>query len=171
MKTPANDFDTYYGLWVRSLWRGELRLARDIAETFRREAENAEKEARRPEAAPARRCLGMTCLIQGEFTEAQSHLEEALRIYDPDWDPEQRFAADTGVTARVYLAHAIWQLGKPVRARELMEEAIAGAVDPLVPKPRLTPTTSRPYSKLIAAMPRPLGATRKSSSNSADGTG
>ena len=95
VENAGERFDTYYGLWVRSLWRGELRLARDTAETFRREAEDAEKEARRPEAAPARRCLGLTCLIQGEFTEAQSHLEEALRIYNPDWDPGQRFAADT----------------------------------------------------------------------------
>jgi class 3 adenylate cyclase/tetratricopeptide (TPR) repeat protein len=146
VENAGERFDSYYGLWVRSLWRGELRLARDTAETFRREAEDAEKEARRPEAAPARRCLGLTCLIQGEFTEAQSHLEEALRIYNPDWDPGQRFAADTGATARVYLAHAIWQLGKPGQARELMEEAVARAVDP--PRPQ-TPTNAHHFKAVF----------------------
>jgi tetratricopeptide (TPR) repeat protein len=146
IENAGERFDTYYGLWVRSLWRGELPLARDTAETFRREAEEAEKEARRPEAAPARRCLGLTCLVQGEFTEAQSHLDEALRIYNPDWDPEQRFAADTGVTARVYLAHAIWQLGKPRRARELIEETVAAAVDP--PRPQ-TPTNARHFKAVF----------------------
>jgi predicted ATPase len=146
VENAGQRFDTYYGLWVRSLWRGELRLARETAETFRREAEEAEKDAPRPEAAPARRCLGLTCLVQGEFTEAQSHLEEALRIYNPDWDPEQRFAADTGATARIYLAHAFWQLGKPGQAHELMEEAVARAVDP--PRPQ-TPTNAHHFKAVF----------------------
>jgi adenylate cyclase len=67
----------------------------------------------------------LTRLIQGNFTEAQAHLEEALRIYDPDWDQELRFGVDTGATARIYLAHAIWQLGAVERARELIQEAVA----------------------------------------------
>jgi hypothetical protein len=33
-------FATYYGLWIGSLVRGELGLARETAETFLREAQN-----------------------------------------------------------------------------------------------------------------------------------
>src|SRR5262249_15046779 len=36
---PTERFTIYFGLWVGNLQRGELRLAREIAETFLREAE------------------------------------------------------------------------------------------------------------------------------------
>ena len=50
--------------------------AQEIAETFLREADRG----RMPEAAIARRKLGLTRLIQGDFMERSEHLEEALRI-------------------------------------------------------------------------------------------
>ena len=143
IENVAERFDTYYGLWVGSLWRGELGMARDIAEAFRRDAEN---DGRRPEAAPARRCLGLTCLIQGNFAEAQAHLEEALRIYDPDWDQEFRFGADTGATAKIYLAHAIWPFGEVERARELIQEAVARAVNSARPS---TPANTHHFKALF----------------------
>src|SRR5262249_45814651 len=59
----------YYGLWVGSAARGEWGLAREIAETFRHEAEDA---AWNTEAAVAGRALGLTCLWQGDFTEAHA---------------------------------------------------------------------------------------------------
>jgi predicted ATPase len=120
-------FATYYGVWVGSLLRGELRSARETAETFRREAEN---EARTNEAAVACRYLGLTCLCQGDFIEAQANLVEALRIYDPERDREAkfRFGIDTGAGARAYLANISWLLGELGQARELVEEALARAV-------------------------------------------
>jgi predicted ATPase len=70
----------YQGLWRGNLVRGELRLAREIAETFLREAEC---EARTTERGVGRRILGYTCFFQGDFIDAQANFVEALSIYDP----------------------------------------------------------------------------------------
>ena len=126
-ENAAERFDTYYGLWVSSLLRGDLGLARKTAETFRREANSAR---RMTEAGVASRNLGMTILFQGDLTDARVHLEEALRIYDPERDREAkfRFGTDPGA-ARGFLAHANWVLGEVGRARELIDEAVARAVE------------------------------------------
>ena len=117
-----------YGQWVASLQRAELDLARETAETFLREAVKA---ARMPETVAALRYLGLTCLCQGHFVEARTHLEEVLRIYDPsrDRDASFRFGTDSLASATIYLAIVCWQLGEFVRARELSNEAIAWAIE------------------------------------------
>jgi hypothetical protein len=70
IKNPAERFVAYFAQWV-----GEWALAREHAETFLREAESAGWATER---VVALRMLGLTCLLQGDFIEAQSHLEEAL---------------------------------------------------------------------------------------------
>ena len=101
-------------------------MARETAETFRREAEQA---AQMDEAPVARRVLGTICFAQGDFTEAVTNLEEALRIYDPDREAKFRFGNDTAAVATAYLAHAKWQFGELTRARELIDQSLARAVD------------------------------------------
>jgi predicted ATPase len=120
-------FTIYYGLWVGNITHGELEVAREIAETFLREAERG---AGTTECGVGRRLLGFTCLRQGDFIEAQANLVEALSIYDPDQDREARFrfGPDTGAAARAYLAHTKWQLGEVGPARALIEEAVACAI-------------------------------------------
>jgi predicted ATPase len=121
-------FSIYYGLWVGHLVRGELRLAREIAETFLREAERG---ARTTECGFGRRLLGYTRLWQGDFIEAQANLVEALRIYDPERDREIRFriGLDTDAAARTCLAITKWPLGEVGPARALIEEAVAHATE------------------------------------------
>jgi predicted ATPase len=121
-------FTIYYGLWLGHMTRAELRLAREIAETFLREAERG---ARTTECGAGRRLLGSSCLWQGDFIEAQANLVEALSIYDPERDREAmfRFGLDTGAIARVYLANARSPLGEIVPARALIEEAVAHAIE------------------------------------------
>jgi class 3 adenylate cyclase/tetratricopeptide (TPR) repeat protein len=124
---PTERFTIYYGLWVSNLVRSELRLAREIAETFLREAEG---EARTTECGVGRDLVGLTCLIEGDFVEAQANLVEALSTYDPDRDREARFGfgTDVGATASVYLAITKWLLGEVGPARALIEEAVAHAI-------------------------------------------
>ena len=124
----AERFDAYYGLYMGSLMRGELRSARETSENFLSEAE---KEERMTEAAAARRSLGLACLFQGELAAGRAHFEQALRIFDPERDREAkfRFGPDAGVSATVYLALANWLLGEAGPARNLIEEAIARAVE------------------------------------------
>jgi DNA-binding response OmpR family regulator/class 3 adenylate cyclase/predicted ATPase len=117
-------FDAYYGLFVGSLQRGDLVLARETAESFLRDAQN---EGRTTEAATAHRNLGTARLFQGDFIGAEANLAEALRIYDPerDRDAKFRFSTDNAAGAAGYLALAIWALGDVDRARALGEEALA----------------------------------------------
>jgi class 3 adenylate cyclase/tetratricopeptide (TPR) repeat protein len=124
----AERFPAYYGLWIGSLLRGELALAREAAEIFLREASN---EARITEVAVASRALGMTCLLGGNFLEAQTHLERTLEIYDPKRDREVKFQFgwDSSAGAPSILALTNWFLGEVGRGRELMDEAIARAVE------------------------------------------
>src|SRR5499427_6012427 len=62
---PTERFVIYYGLWIGTLARGEVGLAREIAETFLREAE---REARTMECEVGHRIVGFTCLWQGDFS-------------------------------------------------------------------------------------------------------
>jgi class 3 adenylate cyclase/predicted ATPase len=121
-------FTIYYGLWVNNLMRGELPLAREIAETFLREAERG---AGTMECEVGRRFVGLTSLFQGHLVEAQANLVEALSTYDPERDHEARFrfGGDIGAVSRVYLATTKWLLGEVGRARALIEEAIAHAIE------------------------------------------
>jgi tetratricopeptide (TPR) repeat protein len=125
---PTERFTIYYGLWVGNLLRGELGFARDIAETFLREAERG---ARTTECGFGRRLLGFTCLWQGDFIEAQANLVEALRSYDPERDREVRFriGLDTDAAARTCLAITKWQLGEVGPGRALIEEGVAHATE------------------------------------------
>jgi tetratricopeptide (TPR) repeat protein len=121
-------FATLYGLWVTSLVRGELRMSQEVAEAFRREAENC---GRVTEAAVANRFLGFTSYCQGDFIKAKAHLEEALRLYDGERDRETkfRFGLDTHFAATLYLAPVTLALGDIEGARRLIEESVARAVE------------------------------------------
>jgi class 3 adenylate cyclase/predicted ATPase len=121
-------FTIYYGLYAGNIARGELGFAREIAETFLREAESG---ARTMECGYGHALLGHTCLRQGYFIEAQSNLVQSLSIYDPERDREAkfRFGQDPGAAARVYLAIAKWPLGEVGPARALIEEAVAQAME------------------------------------------
>ena len=103
---------------LSSFVRGELRHARETAETFLREAE---AEGRGMEAGAARRMLGLVCLFQGDLKAARSVLERALADYLPERDGKTQFlfGRDTEVAAAAYLALAEWHLGEVERARHL----------------------------------------------------
>jgi tetratricopeptide (TPR) repeat protein len=108
--------------------RGEPDLARATAESFIRDAKS---EGALPDLATAFRTAGRACLCQGDFLQARDYLEEALRLCDPQWEEEarHRHGTDCEVSATVYLAHVVWQLGNVERARQLMNRAASRAVE------------------------------------------
>ena len=120
-------FETLHGLWLSNLVRGELRTAQEAAEAFRREAETL---GRLTEVAFADRCLGVISFSRGDLLTARAHLEEALRLYDPERDRETklRYGLDTHFGATVTLAPVTLMLGDIEGARKLIEEAVARAV-------------------------------------------
>jgi predicted ATPase len=79
----------------------------------------------------ASRNLGLSCFWQADFTEAKANLEEALRLCDAQQHPEVdvSFGQDTVAQAKAALAATTWALGEVTRARVLIEEAIARAVE------------------------------------------
>jgi predicted ATPase len=125
---PTERFTIYFGLWSGNVLRGEWGFAREIAETFLREAEHG---ARTTERGLGRRLLGSTCLWQGDFIEAQANLVDALSLYDSERDREAtfRFGPDTGAAARGHLAITKWQFGDVGPARALIKEAVAHAIE------------------------------------------
>ena len=124
----AERFTILYGLWVGYLSRGEFAVGRETAEAFRREAQAA---ARIVETVVAGRILGLTCLWQGDFTQSQVNLVQALQLYDSELDREAkfRFGMDSGACSTAYLAHTNWQFGEVGRARALIDEAVARAAE------------------------------------------
>jgi predicted ATPase/class 3 adenylate cyclase len=124
----AERFVIYYSQWLGSLARGEWALARETAETFRREAD---KEGRATERVVGLRILGLTCLIQGDLSEAQAHLREALSTYDParHGDAKFRFGQDAAACASTFLAFTDWMLGDVGNTRARMEQGIARAIE------------------------------------------
>jgi predicted ATPase len=121
-------FDAYFARWSYSFFRGEFGSARETAESFLRAAEHA---ARPTEATAAHRILGATLVYQGDFEGGRARLEHTLRIYDPERDREAkfRFGPDPQVAAISNMANADWCLGDVLRARELIHEAAARAVE------------------------------------------
>jgi class 3 adenylate cyclase/tetratricopeptide (TPR) repeat protein len=125
---PAERFATYYGQWANISMRSGFTAAQDISHTFLDEAVGS---ALAPEIATAHRMIGLTLLSKGDFVNAKGHLDEALRVYDPQWGHDDRFrlGLEPGLTAMAYLASTEWLLGNPARARHLTEDTVARSID------------------------------------------
>jgi hypothetical protein len=157
---PSERFDAYYGLFIGSLLRGELSLARETAESFLRDTEN---EGRMTEATVARRCVGLARLFQGDLVGAEAIFADALRTYDPerDRDARFRFGPDTGAGASIYLALASWALGDVKRARALSEQASACADEPVTRRPVQTSISSCLSTTCSVAIQKRSGGLRR----------
>jgi predicted ATPase len=105
------------------LQRGEVRVARDIAERILREAE---VDGRSSAFGDAHRVLGLALLFLGDLAKARSEFELALNSLDMQSDSEARenFLWDAGAACRASLAQASWYSGDLHRARQLIKEAI-----------------------------------------------
>jgi tetratricopeptide (TPR) repeat protein len=126
----ANDarFVAYDAQCLGKFMQGELRQAREMAETFLREAEANDRAT---DAGAARRMLGLVLLFQGELKQARSVLQRALDEYMParDGQTQFRFGRDTEVSAAAYLALTEWHLGEFERAREFIDFAAQRAAE------------------------------------------
>jgi hypothetical protein len=117
-------------------------MARDTASAFLRTAEHEEAPS---ETAVARRLLGVSCFMTGEFSAAREHLTWALIDSHSERDIEARFrfGSDTAAHTAAFLAFVNWHLGEVERAREFERDAtqriieLGPVLNYLIPKGRL----------------------------------
>ena len=121
---PAERFPALFGQYLSSLLHGDIRVARQIAERFLREAET---QGRAAEAGVGRRIVGLASTFLGDLASARENLEATLNTYDRKRDSgvREKFALDTGIAARAYLGLASWLAGDLQRANQLIEEAMS----------------------------------------------
>jgi len=112
-----------WGLFAFYIVRAELNTAREIAAEFLRLGEQL------PDSVLAMRghlAMEVTCVEMGRFAESIKHFEAALLLYDPHQHRDDAFvySQNPGVALRSHAAWALWFLGQPDRALQLMNEAL-----------------------------------------------
>jgi predicted ATPase len=120
-------FPVLRGLWNCYFVRGELQRAYDLAVRLVALAEEQGEPLRR---ALARRALGTSLFYFGRFAEAASELDQGIAIDDAvaAWEDPAHLLLYTeraAVVSRLYSAWALWFLGFPDRALNMMEAGLA----------------------------------------------
>jgi predicted ATPase len=123
----AELFPVLRGLWQCYLVRGELQRVYDLADRLAVLAEEQGAPLRR---ALARRARGATLVYLGRFADAMVALDEGILIDDAvaareDSAHRLLYTERAGVVCRLFSAWALWFLGRPDRAVQTMEAALA----------------------------------------------
>lgn len=116
-------FPVLWGLWVMYFVRGDLQSAQDLSQQLLRFARNTRDSAFLLEAHVA---LGLTSVCRGEFSTALTHLQEGMKLYDPEQHSDHAFVygQDPGVVCLSWMAWALWFLGHPRKALEKSRDAV-----------------------------------------------
>jgi tetratricopeptide (TPR) repeat protein len=88
VENPADRLSIYYGLWAGHLLRGELEAMGEVSSAA---LEVLDRCPGIREGSMAHRIRGTTYWYQGDFTNARSHLERALAMFDPGRDDDLAF--------------------------------------------------------------------------------
>jgi class 3 adenylate cyclase/predicted ATPase len=106
------------------LARTEYQRVRELGEQLLRLAESLQDPVALVEGHLA---LGMLLRDLGELTEARTHLEQGIALYDPHQHHSLAFrhGRDPGVPSRFVAASVLWMLGYPSQALQRSHEAIA----------------------------------------------
>jgi class 3 adenylate cyclase/predicted ATPase len=123
---PAQKFSILYGIWACHYVGGEVRLQRDAALDFVREAERHGDTAA---LCLSHRTLGTTYFTMGEFVAGRHHLERALGFFKPNEHARHRYqyGQDIGASVLCYLCWALWHLGYVEQAAEVAAQAMRHA--------------------------------------------
>lgn len=115
-------FPVLGGLWVYYLVRGDLEAAGDLSSQLLR---LANEDSLRLVAHAA---AGQTAFYRGDLLSARRHLEDAVRLYDPEKHKHlayEYFQSDPAVCSLSYLAWSLWLQGETELATWRAEEALA----------------------------------------------
>jgi predicted ATPase len=103
--------------------RGQLQVARELAEQLLRLAQRVQDPALLLEAHFA---LGAVLVSQGEFVLARGHLDQGIALYDPQQHRSHafRYGLDPGIACHCYMALTLSRLGYPDQAQQKISEAL-----------------------------------------------
>jgi predicted ATPase len=123
MGEPPQLFPVLVGLWRLYLSRAEYKTARQLGEQCLSLAQRMHNPVR---LLGAHQSLGITLFTLGEFAQAQTHLEQAIALYDPQRRHfyASRSGQDPGVACLSYAAWTLWALGYPDQALKRSQEAL-----------------------------------------------
>ena len=121
-ETPHH-FPVLVGLWRFALIQGEFLQAHELGVQLLELAEHTHDAALRLEAQRAR---GMTLYFLGDLMAARSHLEQGVRLYDPEQHRGHAalYGRDPGVDCQAYAALTLGLLGYPEQALAHMHTAL-----------------------------------------------
>jgi predicted ATPase/class 3 adenylate cyclase len=116
-------FPVLVGLWRYALIQGEFLQAHELGLQLLDLAERARDAALRLEA---QRALGMTLYFLGDLMAARLHLEQGMRLYDPQQHRAHAalYGRDPGVDCHAYVALTLGLLGYPDQALAHMHTAL-----------------------------------------------
>jgi predicted ATPase len=116
-------FLVLYGLWGHNLTRGDLRMARDLAEQSLTVAETTGQPALLMEA---HRMMDESAFHRGELVKAREHLEQTLALYDPKQHRAHAYVygQDPGVATLSHGSWILWHLGYPDQALRMSRDAV-----------------------------------------------
>jgi class 3 adenylate cyclase/tetratricopeptide (TPR) repeat protein len=124
--TNDDRFSAYWGLWVASFARAELKPMNDVAQEF---LNDVGQQPSAPEMSVAHRIFGVTKWFEGNYAEARRYLERSISDYRPEWEEQlaSRFVYNTNIITKCHLAAVLWPLGETGPAVDLMKEAVNAA--------------------------------------------
>src|SRR5262249_21771777 len=113
-----------FGRWVFTATQGNHTAARALGEQFLTIAHRQQDPTL---SLMAHLVVGGTLLWLGEFTPAQTHLDQAFACYDSDHhrDLAYHMGQDQGLTALGFAAHTLWYRGYPDQALERVRHVLS----------------------------------------------
>jgi predicted ATPase len=118
---------TLNGLYLFRMNRGEIRLARELADELLRSAER-HNDSSGTARLFGHRTLGGSLLFEGDYTRALQHFHQAISLYDPARHlPSAISPFDPCVACRSFTAWILLFQGYPDQARMESEQALADA--------------------------------------------
>src|SRR5262249_45952451 len=117
-------FPVMFGLWVLYLGQAEHETARELAEQCLSLAQRLDDPALLLEAHFA---LGLSWFYLGQLSQAHAHVEQGMRLYDPQQHHALAFRYgnfDPGVACLAYAGWTLWLLGYPDQALECSNQVL-----------------------------------------------
>ena len=120
---PPEVFQVMRGLITFYVGRAELEISREL---IARLVEIAEQSGESAERLLAHEHLGILHYFEGNPSEALAQYEKAVALYDPSEHAElaQVHGEDLGVFSHIWMAWALWILGRPDEALARCHEGI-----------------------------------------------